>query len=196
MIKVDNIINLDTNISYNLQNSRCVCHTTCASPCKYTLYLTGKKIKIYGIFCNFIVPEIKFYCNKRPCRKYFLLSHSYKIRESKCDFIMVNGQKVFKLGQTFILCEVIFFMNQHCIKTNYGTIGRIRTMLFTNFLCRARTIMFNSKCNQISDSTLRSVINQAIPTYKRLCVLYDWLWINNWSINCSLVLNIFIYIFI
>lgn len=177
---LNNMFNIESKISYCLINSKCIYHRNRTSNCSYTLYETNKMLKLYGISYNVVVPEMIFFCSRRPCRKYSLLNHSSKIIEGEGDYISVNGQKVFKSGRQYILSELVLFINQHCLQTSFGKIGLIRDILYNNYITRARTILFNKQIMNYNEFKLKQSVYKEIPTYNRLCLIYDWLYMNNW----------------
>ena len=73
-----------------------------------------KKRNIYDRFYIYEVEDYQFYCSDVPCRKYWLLQHSYYIinDDGSKNYVTFNNQRIFKCKSKYLSYSLIVYFNQ------------------------------------------------------------------------------------
>ena len=184
-------VNKIGKLSIHLVNAICPYHQSeCDKPCHLQTEETDGFDTIYGVQCNYIVPKTKYYCSAHKGKKYSILTarDTLKFIQNgfKESFIKLNDQFIFIIGSsnnhTYILSELISFINSSVLSGECKTIGLIRKQIIANFkMIIDHQIFIGAVSTQLAATNILQIVDKFVVSAKVLDFIWNFLWINSYS---------------
>ena len=113
-------------INFNLTNSQCDYHFKkdhCLQPCQFIFnYHKSKQTCVHFKDENIEVKNFTFYCKPRPSKSWYILNPR-KIHVGEGDFVHVEDENVYKVGQSYVSAELVSYMGSISLENENKTIG-------------------------------------------------------------------------
>ena len=127
MISLTNSLHVRKNIKFKFDAVRCIHHQNQKGHCKIIADESNFKLAyIYARSQIWIVPNFIIYCSKRPSNEFYILNPlSNLLYDDYKDFnyVLINNQKVFKLGTKYVAWELLILLNEFTITGDRKSIG-------------------------------------------------------------------------
>ena len=131
-------------LDINLETVRCPGHSTCDFACHFILDKTGeisgdlpKIARIYVKDIIWTTNNFRFWCDRRPTRKWWILStkwKSFKISTfSEIDYIKINGKSIYciaPISNIFTIKPIIAVCNDMAFEERLLTVGTYTSIIF------------------------------------------------------------------
>lgn len=176
----------ESSIDFDLSKVRCPHHLSRNRYCTLVTYQPAKheedhQLIAYGVSCNFLIPNIKYYCVDYACRRYSLLQTYHRLHaEDECHVqLRETGQKLVSMNLGVCLKELVFYVNNEAVFGTGKKLQGIRNSLIANF--ESKYLAENEGHSDCDAQTVQSLVAEEVVSKYYLQMIWDFLYIHVWE---------------